>query len=218
MNFLLGKRVLKEIDSPINGKLTVIQDLAWGVYIKGGGLTQSGGVAYKVWQTSLSKIRNSIHQPVGEKLNSLILGLGGGSIAKLIRSFWPKSEISGVDLDPVIVELGKRYLDLGSYGAQVKIGDAFEYVIKKSKLKAQKFDLVCVDTYIGDDFPEKFESQDFLLAIKKLLGDTGVAVFNRLYYGEKRPRAMDFLKKLKEVFENVDIVFPQANIMFICRN
>ena len=57
-DFLTGTKILEEVDSPINGRLTVVQDLAWGVYIKAGGLTQSGGVAKKVWETTLKRIKN----------------------------------------------------------------------------------------------------------------------------------------------------------------
>ena len=58
LDFLSGTQILEEIDSPINGQLTVVRDLAWGVHIKGGGLTQSGGVAKLVWLASLKEIVN----------------------------------------------------------------------------------------------------------------------------------------------------------------
>lgn len=212
-DFLAGRQILEEVQSPINGKLVVVRDLAWGTHIMAGGLTQSGGVAGEIWKTSLRKLRPWFSDP-GQVL---ILGLGGGSIVGIVRRFWPRAEIVGVDIDPVIVNLGKKYLGLKKLGIEVKIQDALEYA-RGAKKKAKKYDLICVDLYVGDSFPQKFEEGKFLELIRKLLTKKGVVVFNRLYYGDKRPLAMKFLGKLQETFGRVEILFPQANIMFLCYN
>lgn len=206
-NFLSGTQVLAEVESPINGKLTVVRDIPWGTYIKGGGLTQSGGVAKKVWETSLRKTK----QTKGDVKRALILGLGGGSIANLIGRFWGEVEITGVDVDPVIVELGKKYLGVDP-DVKVKIVDAVEWV-KKCR---EKYDLICLDTYVEDQFPKKLESNGFLKNVKGLLARDGVMVVNRLYYGEKRKEAEAFEKRLAEIFGVVVRVYPEANVMFIC--
>ena len=61
-NFLSGAKILEEVKSPINGKLTVMRDLAWGVHIQADGITQSGGVAEKVWNSSLKKVKKDFSQ------------------------------------------------------------------------------------------------------------------------------------------------------------
>src|SRR3990172_2235063 len=130
LDFLAGIKVLEEVESPINGKLTVVRDLAWGTYIKGGGLTQSGGVAEKVWRSSLNKVKGEAHV-VKE---CLILGLGGGGIAKIVRKNWPQTKIVGVDIDPIIVDLGKKYLGLDKLDVEIVIQDARDYITNNSKL------------------------------------------------------------------------------------
>lgn len=201
----------EEIISPINGKLTVVKDLAWGTYIKGGGLTQSGGVAEKVWKTALKEVRS---QGL-EARESLILGLGGGGAAKLIRKYWPEAKITGVEIDPIMVDLGKKYLGLNEAGVDIKIQDAYEYC---SNIQNIKYDLILVDLYIGDKVPEKFETRKFLELVAGLLTKDGKAIFNRLYYDEKRNEAEKLLSKLKEIFSKVISIRPEANIMFICSN
>ena len=58
LDLLTGRKILEEAESPINGKLTVIRDLAWGIHIQDeNGLTQSGGVAENIWKTPLNKIK-----------------------------------------------------------------------------------------------------------------------------------------------------------------
>src|SRR3989344_8474771 len=215
IDFLTGSWTVDEVESKVSGKITVIKSFAFGTYLSAGNLTQSGGVVYDVWRSTLKKVKGKRQ----EIKDCLILGLGGGSAAKLVRKFWTEAKITGVDLDPVMIGLGKKYLGLDKLGVDIKIGDAVDFVKKsqiqnsKSKLK---YDLILVDLYVGDEFPEKFETEVFLKLILKPLTDGGIVVFNRLYYGEKRAEAMRLLKTLEKVYKKVDVVYPEANIMFVC--
>ncbi len=208
---LTGTKILEEVVSPINGKLTVVKDFAWGIHIMAGGLTQSGGIAATIWQTTLKHLKRK--QVVN---NSLILGLGGGSIAKLIRKNWQNAVITGVDIDRTIVELGRKYMKLDSYGVDIIIDDTQSF-IKNLKPNYKKYDLICIDMYIGDNFPKKFTKKAFLSSVKKMLTPNGVAVFNRLYYGDKRREAVRFGADLEKIFEDVYVLAPQANILFLCK-
>lgn len=208
---LFSPKVLEETTSPINGKITVLKSFGFGVYIQVGELTQSGGIVYDVWRESLKKARK-IKQDVQR---TLVLGLGGGTNAQVIREFWPNAQVAGVDVDPVMVEMGEKYLGLRE--VDTVIGDALDFTADAVKGSSQ-YDLVLVDTYLGDTFPEKFESDVFLKRIKKLLAPGGIAIFNRLYYDEKRPQAMKFGAKLEKFFSKVDYVFPEANLMLLCYN
>ncbi len=209
-NLLTRYKLLEEINSPINGKLTVEKDIALGTYIRADGLTQSGSVAKIIWVHSLRKVKKTSLNPK----NCLILGLGGGSIAQIITKFWPNTKIVGIDIDPIIVNLGKKYMGLDRLNVEIHIDDALNFINQKP---INHYDLICVDTYQGDKFPEKFESIEFLKSIKKNLSQDGIIIFNRLYWGEKRPYAMRFLNKLEKVFKKVDVVYPEANIMFLCK-
>lgn len=211
-DFMTGTQILEEVISPINGRLQVVRSLGFGTYIQAEGLTQSGGIMNNVWRKPLIKIKKQ-----SEKTKTcLILGLGGGTAAKLIQKFWPNAKIVGVDLDPIMVELGKKYLGLDSSKLQVVIDDAEKFLTTNYKLLTTKFDLILVDLYVGDKFPEKFESEKFIGLVKENLAKDGHTIFNHLYWGEKRPKAMRFLKKLEKNFKKVDVVYPEANIMFIC--
>ncbi len=146
----------------------------------------------------------------------MIVGLGGGSIAKLVRKNWSDAKITGVDIDPVIVELGKKYMGLEKSNVDIKIEDGEKY-IKELISDKKTFDLICFDTYVGETFPEKFESLQFIKDVKKLMSEEGIVVFNRLYGPEDRAAALAFAKTLEKVFTNVERVYPEANIMFVCR-
>ena len=194
---MIGTKVLEEIKSKINGDLKVVKTFGLGTYIQAEGLTQSGGIVESIWKSTIRKIRNR------EVKSCLILGLGGGTVAKILQKTWPKIKITGVDIDPVMVDLGKKYLGLEN--VKDKIGDAYNFDTKG-------FDLVVVDLYRGDVFPKKFEDEKFL---KKLVNNK-LVIFNRLYYGDKRPMAVRFGLKLQKVFKKVKYYYPEANLMFIC--
>lgn len=206
-----GQIVLEEKNSPINGDLTVIRDLVFGTYILGGGLPQSGGLAAHIWKISLKEV---LIEKSGVK-SALIVGLGGGGIARIIRKNWPDAQIVGVDIDPVMVELGQKYLGLTKAQVKTHIDDAEHFIV--SEIKAgKKYDLVCFDTYVGENFPKKFESVTFITKVSKLLNNDGLAVFNRLYGSEDRNAAHQFADSLRKVFKSVEPVYPVANVMYLC--
>jgi len=208
-NFLTGVKVLEEIESPFNGNLTVVKDFAWGTYIKGGGLTQSGGIMSSVWKSALKNLKK-------RKINFkkvLILGLGGGDVARMVSEFWSGSTITGVEIDQIMVDLGKKYLGLKENEVEIIIKDAAKFVKKKPK---GKYDLVLIDLYVGDNVPEKINSPNFFKSVRKFLKKDGILVVNRVYYGLKRKIAEKTRQDLEKIFPKVETVFPEANIMFIC--
>ncbi|MEK7112064.1 MAG: hypothetical protein AAB875_01940, partial [Patescibacteria group bacterium] len=162
----------------------------------------------EVWGDALREIKLRKEQV----RNCLILGLGGGSAAMKVKDFWPEAEITGVDVDPVMVDLGKKYLGLN--GVNSVIENAWDFVIK-ARRASLKYNLILIDTYLGSRYPKELERDDFLLRIRGLLSEGGLAVFNRLYYGEKRREAVKFGGKLDMIFTKVERFYPQANLMLI---
>lgn len=207
---MFGTKVLEERTSKYNGDLKVIRTFGMGTYIQANGLTQSGGIVESIWRQTIRRLRST--KPIVN--DSLILGFGGGTVSKLINRYWLGATIKGIDIDPIIVELGEKYLDSKNVKAEIKIGDA----MKGLKSSKEKYDLIIVDLYNGDNYPEAFEGMDFVNLVKHHLKNDGNAIFNRLYYGDKRPMAVKFGNKLQETFKNVDWFYPEANLMFICSN
>ena len=200
------QKILEEVQSPINGKIEVVKSMGLGIYIQVEGITQSGGVVYDIWKYTLRRL---VKKKKDVK-KVLILGLGGGSAAKLVQKYWPEAKVVGVEIDPEMVRLGRKHLGLRS--VDIHIQDAKDFC-KKSD---QKHDLILVDLYLADSYPKIFESKGFISNVKKLLLENGIIVFNRLYYGDKRPEAVKFGRKLEKYFPKVEIVFPEANVLFLC--
>lgn len=202
---MLGTKILEEGESKFNGHLKVVRTLGLGTYIQADGLTQSGGIVKSIWKASLKKIRKRDVRSV------LVLGLGGGTVVNLIKEFWPNAKIKGVDIDKKIVDLGIKYLGLNKADVDVKIGDAQNY-----SPGGKLFDLIIVDLYNGDNYPKKFATEKYMHFIKSLVNKSGMAIFNRLYYGDKRPETVKFGNKLTKIFSNVEWFYPEANLMLLC--
>ena len=193
---MFGTKILETRRSKYNRDVRVLKTWGIGIYIQSGGLTQSGGIVEQIWKSTLKRLSAKDIRKI------LILGLGGGTVAGLIRKKYPNAKITGVEIDPMMIELGKQYLNLGDLGIDIKIQDA-------NKFKLKGYDLVIIDTYLGDKYVDLFS--------EKLL-KSKIVVFNRLFYGDKKKEALKFRKKLERLFNKVDVYYPTANLMYICYN
>jgi SAM-dependent methyltransferase len=76
----------------------------------------------------------------------LILGLGGGTVARLVRALSPEAVIVGVERDPDVVRAARRDFGLDSLGVEVVIDDALSYL----RRSGPRFDLISEDIYVGN--------------------------------------------------------------------
>jgi spermidine synthase len=75
----------------------------------------------------------------------LILGLGGGSAARLARALAPRARIVGVEIDPQVVALARRWFALGELALEVVEADAERYLARTR----ERFDAVLEDVFVG---------------------------------------------------------------------
>lgn len=75
----------------------------------------------------------------------LMLGLGGGTVARQLRHLLPAAQIVAVEIDPEMLRLASRYMALDDLGLEICIGDAYERVDQEER----QFDVVIDDLYLG---------------------------------------------------------------------
>lgn len=208
-DFLLVKKLIEKVESSISGEVRIFKVLGKPSLVVGG-LEQSGAFIGGIWKKALKKtpkLQNSKTQ------NVLILGLGGGTVAKLVSQFWPEAKMVGVEIDPVVISLGRKYFDLDKIpNLKIIDQDAVKFIFHQQST-INHYSLILVDVYLGDKVPQSFETEEFLIRIKKLLTLGGVVIFNRLFYKEKKKETEEFIKKLEKIFSQISYVRTTSNLL-----
>ncbi len=83
--------------------------------------------------------------PEARRRDVLILGLGGGSAARILRALAPELRIVAVELRQDVVDAAMKHFDLGELDLEVVVGDAREV----ARDLDERFDLVIEDVFIG---------------------------------------------------------------------
>lgn len=104
----------------------------------------------------------------------LILGLGGGTVARLLHARWGVFPIVGVDDNPTVVEVASDAGWLPREALELVIADAFAYV----KDCQDRFDYVAVDLFHGEDMDRRIFGQPFLRRVRALLAPRGQLAVN----------------------------------------
>lgn len=201
--------VKKEIiKSPINKKI-IVRKNPGNMEIRVGGYIQSGKYAENLVNLLLSK----------QQLNNkgvkriLMLGVGGGSMIKVLRNKFPKTKIVGVEIDKEMIKVGEKYFGLNKIDdCNIIIQDAYEYV--KSRI-IEKFDLIVMDLFIGCDIPKSAEKISFIINIERLLTKNGIFCINRSYLDNYKKGTDDFVRNLKKVFISVQTYYSKPNLLVI---
>lgn len=212
---ILIEEKIDTLQSPVNGVINVYEDLFGKKTMRIDKVSQSGELVDTLWQKALSEVRKRKKVKVQD---ILVLGLGCGGCAKLIAKKWPEAKIVGVDVDPVVIEVGKKYFGLDEIAnLKIEITNAFKFVDPVYKIHNTKYDLILVDLYLGQNFPKEAENEEFVTMIKNLLTENGVVIFNRFYWGKYRLQARDFEKKLKNYFPKVWTKKAISNLLIFCK-
>ncbi|MCH2171520.1 methyltransferase domain-containing protein [Myxococcota bacterium] len=118
-----------------------------------------------VWDALVAPI---LLLPPNRRRSVLILGLGGGSAARLVRALAPRARIVGVERDPEVVKAARRWFDLDDLRVRVVLADAQSYL----RRARGRFDLVLEDVFVGQGRnvhkPEWFPSPGLDLAARRV--------------------------------------------------
>ena len=156
------------------------------------GLIESGDVMTQVWRKAIRSLLPRKFQP--QKV--LLLGLAGGCNAHLINRYFPKCQITAVEIDPFMIELGKRFFKLGKVkNLKIIINDATEYIDKLTTKDV--FDLIMVDCFVGQNIPKKLETVSFM---KKLKSHSRFVFVNRLWWQREKTITTNFFKSISPYF------------------
>lgn len=112
--------------------------------------------------------------PEGQSVPILVLGFATGTFAKLSRQFFPESQIDGVEIDPEIINLGKKYFSLQNEDASVFVEDGRVFLGKTEK----KYRIIFLDAFQDVTYPFHMATREFFLKAVERLDDDGVLAIN----------------------------------------
>ncbi|MFA5801656.1 MAG: fused MFS/spermidine synthase [Thermoleophilia bacterium] len=106
--------------------------------------------------------------------SALVIGNAAGTIPRQLTYFYPDIKIDGVEIDPDVVEAGRRYFDMNEPGLTLHVTDGRPYL----KTSDKTWDLIAVDAFRQPYIPFYLTTREFFREISDHLSDRGVVIIN----------------------------------------
>ena len=209
---VLFPKTIETQKSKFNGTITIQKFL--GKYsINTDNLTQTGGLVTTIWKKAFRHLDKRVFPTPPKQI--LILGLGGGGVIDFMTKKWQASQITGIEIDPIMIDLGKKYFKLDDcQNLNIVRADAIRWLQKNHN----NFDLILIDLYIGRTSPEISQTENFFKSIKDHLNPQGAAVFNRLVLSNQKKEAKKFKSALNRVFPHTTRIPTPVNWLLLCQS
>ena len=135
----------------------------------------------------------------------LMLGLGGGSLAKWCHRHLPRARVTAVEIDPDVIAFRDQFL-VPPDGERFRVvrGDAAQYVAQCE----ERADVVIIDAFDRDGVAPALCTREFYRDVRAMLSRSGVVAANLV--GPKAERVAH-LEMLRTVFEGNVILLPIAD-------
>jgi spermidine synthase len=140
---------------------------------------------------------------VPEPKRGLILGHGGGSLAKWLASRWPELELDVVEIDPAVVRMAEEYF---SYHPppqhHVHVRDARVFLNSTKRT----YELIWVDAFARQMIPFHLTTVEFFAELRAHLAPNGVLALNLASSGEGGDllRADAVMQTMRQSFPNIE--------------
>ena len=129
---------------------------------------------------------------------ALMLGLGGGAWPRLVLETERRVVVDAVELDPVVVDVARRFFALPqSPRLNIIIDDAAHYVAR-TDVREGRYDVIFLDAFSGDDMPATLSTPTFFRQLRHLLTDDGVLMVNVALVSDRA--AATIIDRLTTVF------------------
>jgi len=136
-----------------------------------------------------------------------IIGLAAGTTARQAVKAYPGIQIDGFELDPKIVEAGKRYFDMEQPGLTVYIQDG-RWGLSHSP---SRYQIISLDAYRPPYIPWHLTTQEFFQIVRDHLTEDGVVVMNVGHVPDDTRLIEGLCTTLASVFPSVYVMdLPQT--------
>ena len=136
----------------------------------------------------------------------LLLGLGGATLVHLIHQEFPDVTTTSVEIDQTMVDIANNYFNLSTVANnRIIVDDALRVVIEPHNfnIRENQFNVVIVDIYVGEKYPDLGKTGNFIGNLKKLVAPEGMIIFNRIYREHHQEEVNIFIEYVSEFFSDV---------------
>ncbi len=197
-------KVILDTTSKLNGRIRVVEVGSTRKIIVGNIIQSlnpdSPACSKLVWGQLVNSLKERVVDPKTIK-RVLILGMGGGTIAHLLSRNFPGVEIVSIEYDGVMVDIAKKYFNVDSIpNHKIIVDNALKVVVEPENfgISQGSFDVLIVDIFNGDRYPDLGKTGNFIAAVKRLVAPGGFLVFNRIYTEEHQEDVNLFIQGLEE--------------------
>jgi spermidine synthase len=201
------------VESPITGVITVWDLGRERRVVFGedpGAITQSAIFVRGGWAELRREYWGQTLQPpvqLPQRPRVLVLGLGGGTIVRMVYQVTRPSIVTVVELDPVVAEIASEHMGLGSLpDLEIRVGDARDVLTALSE--GEPYDIVIEDVfYRGLPDSDATHLSAYVDTLAAVVTDNGWLVLNR-WFGDFSGAVVDsgqdaLAATLAERFERV---------------
>ncbi len=155
-----------------------------------------------------------------EPKQALILGHGGGSIAKWLAHQWPSLEVDIVEVDPIVVRMAEVYFGYHPPAThRVLVKDARAFLRNTN----QTYDIIWIDAFARDMIPFHLTTVEFFALVRAHLTPEGVLAVNLASSGTEGDlaRAASVVQTMKRSFPAIEtfaVEGPWKTGMTLARN
>jgi spermidine synthase len=133
----------------------------------------------------------------------LMIGLGGGSVAKFMHYRMPDVRIEVVEINGEVVSIARHCFKLPPDDARLRVtvADGAEFIAQRGP----RADIVMVDGYDGESQAEALSTRTFYQSCHARLADPGVMVVN-LWSGDRQ--FSEALARIRDAFPGGHLCLP----------
>lgn len=148
--------------------------------------------------------------------NLLLIGLGAGTVAKEYTAVYGSIPITGVEIDPAIIQVGHDYFAMREPNLRAIAADGRQYL---SRTK-ERWDVIAVDAYRQPYIPFHLTTVEFFQLARDHLTPRGVLAINagRTLHDDRLVQVL--ASTMADVFSDVYIIdaLSQANSLVVGTN
>lgn len=161
--------------------------------------------AYLVLPYTRAMMSSLLFTPSPSKV--LLIGLGGGSLAKFLLHHFPHCTIDAIELRGLVAKVAHGYFLLPEdQRLRIHVEDGAGFVLHRDPVSSGCYDLILVDAYDNAGMDDNMRESRFLHACYTLLSADGLMAIN--LWGRDEPRYSQARRALQHCFNAKPLLLP----------